>query len=297
MAVHIWIVLTGALVAIACGLLGCYLVLRKVSMVGDAISHAVLPGIFFAYWISGSSASIPVLIGTASFGILTTFLIELFNKKGNVQADAAIGLTFTFLFAIGVILITYFAGQVELDQDCVLYGEILLVPFDTVSIGGFLVPRAVVVMSVVLSLIIGMIVVGYKGLFLTTFDPAFATILGISTTLWHYLLMGAVSLTTVVAFESVGAVLVVAFLIGPAATAYLLTDKLPTMLVLSAVVGILTSVFGYWLAYWLNSSVAGAMATVLGILFMLAFLFSPSQGVVTRRFRKIEAITDASLVG
>jgi len=282
-----WIILTGSLVAVSCGLLGCYLILRKMSMIGDAISHAVLPGIFLAYWFIGDRASLPILLGTAGLGVFSTFMIESLSKRASLQLDAAIGLTFTFLFAVGVILISANAGNVELDQDCVLYGEIAYVPLDTwVTAGGTdMGPEAVWIMGSVLLFIVGFISIGYRGLFLTTFDPAYAAAIGISTAFWHYMLMGAVSLTTVLAFESVGAILVVAFLIGPAATAYLLTNNLKIMLLLSALVGVLTAIGGYYLAYFIDGSIAGAMASVLGLLFMLALLFSPSQGVITRKFR------------
>ncbi len=279
-----WIILTGSLIAVSCGLLGCYLILRQMAMMGDAISHAVLPGIFFAFLIAGHG-SIPSLIGASVLGIITAFMIETFSRKAKLQSDAAIGLTFTLLFAIGVILIAAYAQQVDLDQECVLYGEIAFVPFDTFDYKGMsLGPRAVWIGGVVLTLIIAMIVVGYKGLFLTTFDPAYAAALGFSTAFWHYLLMAAVSLTTVVSFESVGAILVVAFLIGPAATAYLLTNRFEVMLILSAIIGVLTAISGYYLAVWLNGSIAGAMAAMVGFWFLLAFLFSPIQGVF--RYRK-----------
>ncbi|MEX2379241.1 MAG: metal ABC transporter permease, partial [Vicingaceae bacterium] len=126
----LWIILTGAMIAISCGLLGSYLVLRKMAMVGDAISHAVLPGIVLAYLFSASRETLPMLIGAAAIGVLTTVMIELFYKKARLQVDASIGITFTWLFAIGIILISVFAGQVDLDQDCVLYGEIAYVPLD-----------------------------------------------------------------------------------------------------------------------------------------------------------------------
>src|SRR5690554_6833283 len=125
-----WIILTGVLVALNCGLLGCFLILRKMAMIGDAISHAVLPGIVLAFLFTGSRDSVTMLIGAGSLGVLTTFLIEFFHKRGKLQTDASIGVTFTFLFAVGVILISVFAGKVDLDQDCVLYGEIAYVPLD-----------------------------------------------------------------------------------------------------------------------------------------------------------------------
>lgn len=264
-----WIILTGSLVAVTSGLLGCYLILRKMTMVGDAISHAVLPGIAIAFLVSGSRNSVPMLIGAAAFGMLCTVLIELFHKKAKLQEDASIGISFTWLFALGVILITFFADKVDLDQDCVLYGDITFINFET-WLG---IPTAVWMLGALFILIITFITLGYKGLYLTTFDPDYAITIGISVGLWHYLLMGAVSLTTVLSFESVGAILVVAFLIVPGATAYLLTNKLKVMLYLASAIGITSSIAGYYLALWLNASVSGAMVTVLGLVFLATFIF------------------------
>jgi len=245
-------------------------------MVGDAISHSVLPGIVLAFLISGSRDSITMLIGAGVLGILSTFLIEFFHRKGKLQTDASIGVTFTWLFAIGVILVSVYAGQVDVDQDCVLYGEIAYVPLDVwiTEDGTNLGPRAVYISGTILLIVIAFIGLGYKELFITTFDPALSAALGISTTLWHYLLMGAVSLTTVASFESVGAILVVALLVTPASTAYLLTNDFKKMLYLSSFFGILISIGGYYLAVWLNGSIAGAMATTGGIIFSFAYAFS-----------------------
>ncbi|WP_114784542.1 metal ABC transporter permease [Botryobacter ruber] len=280
-----WIILTGSLVATCCGLLGCYLILRRMAMVGDAISHAVLPGIVIAFLLSGSRDQVPMLLGAGVLGVLTTFLIEFFHRAARVQADASIGVTFTWLFAIGIILISVFAGQVDLDQDCVLYGEIAYVPIDLwISDGGYILgPRTVWTLGVVTLLIIGFIVAGYKELFLTAFDSGYAAAIGISTSLWYYLLMTAVSITTVASFESVGAILVVAFLVAPPAAAYLLTDNFKQMLLISAALGVVASAAGYYLAVWIDGSIAGAIATVTGFEFLLAFLFSPSRGMLTKR--------------
>lgn len=274
-----WIILTGSLVAVTSGILGSFLVLRKMAMVGDAISHAVLPGIAVAFLISGSRSSVPMLLGAAAFGMLCTFMIELFHKKAKVQEDAAIGISFTWLFAIGVILITYFADQVDLDQECVLYGEIGFVGFETWK--G--IPIAVWTLGILFILILGMLYKGYKGLYITTFDPEYAATLGISVMGWHYALMGAVSVTTVFTFESVGAILVVAFLIVPAATAFLLTKKLKTMLWLSAGIGISASIAGYYLALWLNASISGSMVLVLGVEFVLALMLQQSKVTFTKK--------------
>lgn len=278
------IIFTASLVASSCALLGCFLILRKMAMVGDAISHAVLPGIVIAFLISGSRDSMTMLIGAGLIGVLTTFLIEFLHKKAKLQTDASIGVTFTWLFAIGVVLISLFAGKVDLDQDCVLYGEIAYVPLDTLIVGGQSIgPRALYIMGIILTIIILFICVGYKELFLTTFDPAYASAIGISTTLWHYLLMGAVSATTVASFESVGAILVVALLIAPAATAYLITDNLKWMLVIACIAGIVASVTGYFFAVWLDGSIAGAIAAMAGAIFVLAMIFSPTHGILMKK--------------
>ena len=257
-------------------------------MVGDAISHAVLPGIVLAFLFTGSRDSVTMLIGAGAIGILTTFLIEFFHKKGKLQTDASIGVTFTWLFAVGVILVSAFAGKVDLDQDCVLYGEIAYVPLDLwITDSGLVMgPRVLYITGTVLIILIAFITLGYKELFLTTFDPGYASAIGISTAVWHYLLMGAVSLTTVASFESVGAILVVALLIAPPATAYMLTENLKKMLILTSLLGVVISAGGYYMAAWLDGSIAGAMASVAGLLFMLAFLFSPGNGMVAKAKNK-----------
>lgn len=285
----LYIILTASLVSLSCALLGCYLILRKMAMVGDAISHAVLPGIVIAFLISGSRDSVTMLVGAGLIGIVTTFLIEFLHKKARLQTDASIGVTFTWLFAVGVVLISLFAGKVDLDQDCVLYGEIAYVPLDLLITdnGTIIGPRALYIVGTILALIIVFVIAGYKELFLTTFDPAYASAIGISTTIWHYLLMGGVSATTVASFEQVGAILVVALLIAPAATAYLITDNFKWMLLIASAVGVLSSATGYYLAVWADSSIAGAIASMTGIFFGLALLFSPTHGIL---FKPAKAI-------
>jgi manganese/zinc/iron transport system permease protein len=283
-----YILLLGSLVAASCGLLGCYLVLRRMALIGDAISHAVLPGIVLAFLISGSRDSLVMLVGAGVIGLLTTFLIEFLHRKARLQEDASIGVIFTTLFALGVILISYYAENTDLDQDCVLYGEIAFVPLDNSFIlfsGIDLGPKAVWIGFFVFAAILAFVIVGYKELFLTTFDPAYAASIGISVTLWHYLLMGMVSFTTVASFEAVGAILVVAFLVGPAATAYLLTDNFNKMLGITILVGIIAAIGGYYLAVLMDASIAGGMSSVVGLEFLLVLLFSPSQGVLMKKLR------------
>jgi len=293
MSINDWyIILTASVVSASCAILGCFLVLRKMAMVGDAISHAVLPGIVIAFLISGSRDSLIMVAGASAIGLLTTFIIEFLHRRGRLQSDAAIGVTFTSLFAAGVILVSAFTGKIDLDQDCVLYGEIAYVPLDLfITDGGTIVgPRALIIGVVVLLFISGFVWIGFRPLALTTFDPAYAGTIGVSAALWHYLLMGSVSVTTVASFESVGAILVVALLIGPATTSYLLTDNLKIMILLSVLTGIIASAGGYFLAVRMDGSIAGAIASVNGVLFLLAMLFSPRHGLITKKIgRKISA--------
>lgn len=280
----LWIIIIGSLVAISCSLVGSFLVLRRMAMLGDAISHAVLPGIAMAFLLTASRNSWIMLVGAAVFGIVTAFLVQVLSKNGGVRSDAAIGVTFTSLFAVGVILISRYADKIDLDTDCVLHGVLEYTTLNTVVIGGRnFGPMAFWQMLVVSILVIGFVGLFFKELKIVSFDPETATALGINATLMHYLLMGMVSITTVGAFEPVGAILVVAMLVVPPATAYLLTDDLKTMLWLGAATGVLSAAGGYLIAVWLDASAAGAMAVVAGALFVTAFLFSPRHGLVTRR--------------
>jgi len=266
-------ILTASLVAINCALMGGFLMMRKMVMIGDAISHAVLPGIFMAYYISGSTASLPILVGAAFSGILATLMIEWFTKKARLQSDAAIGVSYTLLFAIGIILISKWGQNADLDQQCVLYGEIEQISFWLQPVAfGIVLPKQTIILLAVAVLLIGAVIWGYKGLFITTFDPDFALSTGVAVTFWHYFLMSGVSLTTVVSFESVGAILVIAFLSGPPAIAYLLTEDFKKMLVLACLIGILCSIGGYYSAKWLDVSVAGAISTFIGLVFLVVFI-------------------------
>lgn len=288
-----WIILTGTLVAATCGVLGCFLVLRKMAMVGDAISHSVLPGIAIAFLISNSRDSILMLAGAAVLGLITVFLIQSL-QNGGLQSDASIGIVFTALFAIGVILISRNAAHIDLDLDCVLFGEIAYVQWDTLIINGYdMGPAAVWLLGGTLLLVLVVIGLFYKQFKLCAFDPALAAAVGIPVALFHYLLMGLVSLSTVASFESVGAILVVGMLIVPASTAYLLTDRLSVMLIYSVLIGAVSSAGGYYAAKWLDASIAGSMIPVAGLLFVLAFIFSPLHGLVAR-YQKRRSLKAAS---
>jgi len=277
-----WVVLMGFLVATACGLVGNYLILRRMALVGDAISHSVLPGLAVGFLVANSRGSTPMFVGALVAGVFTTILIEIIHKKSRVKQDAAIGISFTSLFAIGVILISLYASKVDLDQECVLYGEIGNIWIDTpFQVGSIILgPTAVVRMACVTLLTLGLILLFYKELLVSSFDPGLAYSLGINATAVHYALMCLLSVVVVSAFESVGAILVIAMLILPGATASLLSQRLPIVLCLSAVHAALSSVLGIHLALWLNCSIAGAMVVTGAALFGLAWIFSPSQGLI-----------------
>lgn len=267
------IALTASFISLSCALLGTFLVLRKMTMIGDAISHAVLPGIAVAYWLSQSRESVWMFLGAAAVGVLATVLIELLRKRLKVQSDASIGMTFTTLFAIGVVMITFWSDSVDLDQECVLYGEIAYVPFDVWMFHGQnMGPTALWASGTLFFSIVVYLFFGYKGLKMTSFNEDYAAVLGIGVGVWNLSLMSMVSLTTVVSFESVGAILVVALLVAPAATAYLLVEKLGAMLFLSAVFALIGSLGGYTLSKVLQTSIAGTIASTLGVVFLLVLL-------------------------
>lgn len=267
------VILTASLVAINCALMGSFLIMRKMVMIGDAISHAVLPGIFIAYLVSDSAESLPILIGASLSGILASIMIEWFTKKVRLQTDASIGISYTFLFAVGVILISKFGQNVDLDQQCVLYGELEYVGLSLSSLPfGIFIPNQALILGSVSVMLLVVVLLGYKGLLLTTFDPAYAAATGVAVSFWHYLLMSGVSLTTVVSFESVGAILVISFLAGPPAIAYLLTGKMKWVIINACLIGVVCSVIGYYLATLFNISVAGSISVVIGAMFTLVFI-------------------------
>ena len=273
--------LTAAVVAATCALPGTFLVLRQMSMMSDAISHAILPGIVVAFFLTGNLSSPLLIVGGAATGILTVALVETIRSTQLVREDAAIGLVFPALFSIGVILIAQFASDVHLDVDAVLLGELAFVPFDRLVVGGAdLGPQGLYSTGAVGLLSAAFIALFYKELKLATFDAALCATLGFMPAVLHYALMGLVSVTAVVAFDAVGSILVIALIVGPPAAAHLLTDRLDRMIGISVVLGILAAVAGYWVAHALDASIAGSMAVVIGLEFGCAFAFAPHRGLV-----------------
>ncbi|RTE08750.1 metal ABC transporter permease [Paenibacillus whitsoniae] len=288
------VILTGILAACACSVVGCFLVLRRMAMIGDAISHSVLPGIVIAFLVSGSRDSVVMMLGAAVLGLVTVLLIQLFHQSG-VQADASIGVVFTAMFAVGIVLISLFTRNIDLDLDCVLYGEIAYVPWNTIELLGIPIgPKALWMIGLALALNILFIGVFFKQFKVCSFDPGLAAAVGVPVALFHYLLMGLVSVTTVASFESVGAILVVGMLVVPPLTAYLLTEKLGLMIVYSMLSGSLSAVVGYFLAKLLDASIAASMITVAGALLLLVVLVSPSHGVLLRKLRQRRGLQEAA---
>ncbi|RXZ80779.1 metal ABC transporter permease [Paenibacillaceae bacterium] len=279
-----WILLTASLVGLSCGLIGVFLILRKMAMMADAISHTVLLGIVTAFLITRELSGVHMLIGSIIAGLLTAVLVQWFHSRG-VQQDASIGVVFTTMFAIGVILIATQAGNAHLDVKHALMGEITFVPWNkiTVPLIGEI-PEATFILIVVLIVVVVAILAFYKEWKITSFDPALAASIGIPVMFMHYLFMSLVSVTTVAAFDAVGAIMVVAMLITPAAAAYLWTDRLPIMLVLSGTFGVVSAIAGYYVAAWLDTSISGSMAFATGLVFLVSFLGSPKHGVLARYF-------------
>ncbi|WP_077619605.1 metal ABC transporter permease [Bacillus sinesaloumensis] len=280
-----WILLTASLVGVSCGIVGVFLILRKMAMMADAISHTVLLGIVVAYLVTNSLSGIHMVIGAAVAGILTTYFVQWFHAKG-VDQGASIGVVFTTLFAIGVILIATKVGNAHLDVQHALMGEISFVPWNTVSVpllGD--IPLATLMLIIVFVIVLLVIGLFYKEWKLTTFDPALAASLGIPVLGMHYLFMTLVSVTTVASFDAVGAIMVVAMLITPAASAYLWTDRLLVMLGLSATFGVISAVLGYYFALWIDTSISGSMAFATGIIFLISFICSPKHGALSNLIR------------
>jgi len=313
-----WRALMGFLVITACGLVGNYLILRRMALIGDAISHSVLAGIAIAFLLTHSLGTLPMMLGALAAGLVTVGLIEFIHRKSRVKQDAAIGIAFTSLFAVGVILIHTQMKGTHFDADCVLYGDLMAVgqslasvelsPLlagklratgltgETVLQGNelFLAPNQVLRMAVVALVVIVLVRLFYKELLVSSFDSALAVSLGINATAIHLGLMSILSIVVVSSFDSVGAILVIAMLILPGATAHLLTQRLPVILWLTVVYALLSSVLGLHLARWIDCNIAAAMVVAGAALFVLAWIFSPIDGPIAK-WRARKASVDQNL--
>ncbi len=292
--VYFEIQLIAVVVVAACAIPGVFLILRQMAMLTDAISHTVLLGIVLAFFITKDLSSPFLIVGAALMGIFTVYFTETLNKTKQMSEDSAIGVVFPFLFSIAIMLISLFARNVHLDVRCVLLGELVFAPSYRLVIGGVDIgPRALYTMGIILLINLSFVIIFFKELKLTTFDENLAAALGFTPALIHYALMTVVSITAVGAFEAVGSVLVIAFMIGPAATAYLLSNDIKKLLVLSILIGAVNAIVGFWLAMWIDVSISGMMAVVTGITFALVFIFG-REGLVAIAFRRKQQEKDFS---
>lgn len=273
--------------AVGCALVGSFLMLRRLAMLSDAISHSILPGIVIAFFVVKDLSSPWLVLAAAATGVLTVVLVELLHRSGRLKEDAAIGLVFPALFSLGIVLITRYAGDVHLDTDAVLLGELAFAPFDRLIVAGRdLGPRHLWVMGGVTLINLAAVTLFFKELKLATFDAGLAATLGLSPALIHYGLVTLVSLTAVGAFDAVGLILLVALMIAPPAAAYLLTDRLGLLLVIAGALGALSAALGYAGAIALDASIAGAMAVASGLIFGLVYLAAPRRGLLAELARR-----------
>ncbi len=280
-----WSIVLAVVCNVTCALLGCFLVLRRMSLIGDAISHSVLPGIALAYILTGQLTGLPILLGAMLLGFLTAWLTQALASSGKVTEDAGMGIVFTALFALGVLLVTRGAGSAHLDVDCVLYGNLLTAVLNRAPVLGVEMPLALGGAGAAMLLTLNFLLIFWKELKITSFDPALATSMGFGALTMHYLLMSLVGGVTVASFQVVGSILVIAMLIVPAACAQLWTDRLVSMVLCAALVAAVSSVVGYGLSDALNVTAAGMMAVVAGLILFLSVLLAPRHGVLSKKWR------------
>jgi manganese transport system permease protein len=266
--------LTSVLAATVCALLSCWLVLIGWSLMGDAVSHAVLPGVVLAYVVGA-----PFALGAIVFGVLAVVLIGAVRSPGRIREDAAIGIVFTVLFALGLVLISVTPSQTDLAH--IVFGNILGVS-----------PGDLIQVAILAVVAIAVLLIKRRDLTLYAFDPTHAHAIGLSPRLLGAVLLGVLAVTAVVALQVVGVVLVVALLIIPGATAFLLTERFGRMLLIAPVTAAASAVVGIYLSYWLDVASGGMIVLVQGVLFTLAFLFAPRHGVVSRLVAARSRVTD-----
>lgn len=286
-AMHAWAMATAAVVSAGCALVGTLLVVRRMSLLGDAISHAVLPGIVVAVLAGGRPGGLLVLAGAVATALLTVWLTQALESRGGLAEDAAAGVVFTTLFAGGVVLVTAAASRIDLDASCVLHGILELVPFDTVRLAGIDVPRAFVTAAVVFGILLGAAALTWKEQLAVAFDRDAARAAGMPVGIVTTGLLAATALATVASFEAVGAILVVAMLVVPAATAELLVHRLHRMAIVAVLVAVSAACFGYLAAWRFNTSAAGMIAVVLGLEYFAAAVLAPGDGVIARAVARL----------
>ena len=284
---HGWAMATAAVVSAAAAMVGTLLVVRRMSLLGDAISHAVLPGIVVAVLAGGRPGGPLVIVGAVVAALVTVWLTQVLRDGVGVTEDAGAGVVFTTLFALGVVLVTAAASRIDLDPGCVLYGILELVPFDTISVGGWDVPRAFLTGLAVLVLIGLGLLVSWRLQVFVAFDADAARAAGMPVAAATIALLAATAMTAVAGFEAVGAILVVAMLVVPAAAAELLGRRLSRVMAMAVALAVVGSVSGYLAAWKWNTNAAGMIAVVLGGEYVMAVILAPEDGLLARGVGRI----------
>ena len=266
---ELWVLATCAACSAACAIPGVFLMLSRKSLLADGISHSALAGIAMAFVISGTRNPLYMLIGAMMSGLLTAWGSSVLAKRAHIKPDAALGIVFTTLFSIGVIIISAKARQIDLDPGCVLYGVPEFIPFHTSRIFDRDIPTSFIWLSGILITNVVLCSIFWKELKLVTFDPLLATTLGFNVKAVNLALLFVTTATIVLSFEALGSILVVAVLVAPAACAYLLSNRLTTVVILAPLIGISSTVLGFYGALALNTSVAGMIAVAAGGMFVL----------------------------
>jgi manganese transport system permease protein len=255
--------LVSALVGGVCGLLSCYMTLKGWALMGDAVSHAVMPGVVVAY-----ALGLPFSLGAFVFGVGSVAAIGFVKQKSRIKEDTVIGLVFTGFFALGLVLVSKVRSNIDLTH--ILFGNVLGISSSDI--------QQTLLIS---ALVVGLLLVFRRDLLLFCFDPTHARSIGINTGVLHYMLLSVLSLTAVAGLQTVGVILVVAMLVTPGATAYLLTDRFDRMTLLAIASSVLSSLIGVYVSYWSDSSTAGCIVLVQTALFLLAFLLAPRYGILS----------------
>jgi manganese/zinc/iron transport system permease protein len=281
-AMHGWAIATAAVVAAACAIVGPLLVVRRLSLLGDAVSHAVLPGLAIAVLAGGRPGGPLVFVGAVAAALVTVWLARVLGAGAGLDEDSGAGVVFTTMFALGVVLVTAFARSMHLDPQCLLYGDLEYVPFETLTIAGLELPRAFVAGTAVLAVIVVAAAATWKLQVFTAFDAAAARAAGVPVAAVTAGLLAATAVATVASFEAVGAVLVVALLVAPAAAAELLVRRLHHVAIVAVCIAVTGAVIGYLVAWRWNVNAAGAIAVVLGVEYALAACLAPEDGIMAR---------------
>lgn len=260
--------ITSVVVGIICGVIGSFIILRGMALMGDAIAHAILPGVAISYILG-----VNYFYGAVVVGVLTALGIGLISEKSRIKSDAAIGIVFSAAFAVGVILISTAKSAIDLTQ--ILFGNVLYVRTTDMWL--------TIIIGVILLLIV---VIFFKELLISSFDETMAKVYGLKTRFIHYGIMVLLTLVTVASLQTVGVILVVSLLITPASTAYLLTNRLSTMIVLSSTFGALSSVIGIYFSYVYNLPSGPVIALAATAIFLVALIFSPKQGLLWQKLKK-----------